>query len=394
MCFLKTVTKLRYRGHLCKDLCEYMEITMVLVLSRKQWLLMTSVAVLLTAGCDEHSIEIARPAVRPVKLFQVQDSNKILLRHFPSKVRASKEAELSFRIPGSLNNLAVNQGDDVLKGQVLAHLDDRDVTNEFRDRQATYQLLKNEFYRAQSLLKKKVVSQADYDLAKAKLESAKAVLEMAKDKLEYSTLKAPFNGRIAQTAVKNYQQVQAQQVVLVLQGSDVIDLAIQIPESIIVHVNKMSIDRGYKPFAVFTGASEKSYPLVYKEHATRVTAGTQSYEVIFSLPVPEDLNVLPGMSATVVIDLGKIIKESQRGGYVLVPLSAITSADATNKMVVWCFYDQTYEVKPVEVQIGRITEAGVQIISGLHSGDQVVTAGISRLTDGMKVKPLRKERGL
>ncbi|MDP0563586.1 MAG: efflux RND transporter periplasmic adaptor subunit [Candidatus Endonucleobacter sp. (ex Gigantidas childressi)] len=367
---------------------------MVFILSRKHWLNMISVAALLTAGCDKHSAEVTSPAVKPVKLFLVQGFGKGLLRHFPSKVSASEEAELAFRIPGLLNNFTANEGDDVLKGQILAHLDDRDARNELRDREANYKLSKNEFDRAQSLLKKSVISQAGYDLSKAKLESAKAVLEIAKNNLEYSTLKAPFNGRIAKTAVSNYQQVQAQQVVLVLQGSDMIDVAIQMPGSILAHVNKSSIDQGYKPTVVFPSASEKSYPLTYKGHSTQVTAGTQSYEVVFSLPVPEDLNVLPGMSATVIIDLSKVIKESQRGNYMLVPLSAIASDDSTNKTVVWRFDEQASSVKPVEVLIGRITESGVQIVSGLNLGDKIVSAGISRLTEGMKVKPLRKERGL
>ncbi len=361
---------------------------------RKSLSLVIGLAVLSLTGCDKGQEVTTNTVIRPAKLFEVKDPEQQQLRYFPGKVTATEEAEISFRIPGQLDQLAVKQGDDVVKGQVLAHLDDRDIRNELQDRQASYELAQNEFERARSLIGKKVISQSDYDAASAKLKSAKAALELARDKLEYSTLKAAFSGRVAQTLVENHQQVQAQQTVLVLQSSNMLDISIQMPESVVSHVDKESVEPGYQPLATFPGAPGKTYSVSYKEHATRVTPGTQSYEVVFSLPAPSDLNVLPGMSATVIIDLAKIMSKEQRGGYMLVPLSAIARDDATNQTSVWRYDEKSGRVEPVEVVTGRVTESGVQIMSGINPGDKIVTAGVSQLTAGMEVKPLRKERGL
>lgn len=347
----------------------------------------------LLTGCDQKQIE-HKDVIRPVKLFEVKDPQQQQLRYFPGKVTATEEAEISFRIPGQIDKIEVKQGDDVTEGQVLAYLDDRDIRNELQDRQANYELAKAEFERASSLLKKKVISQSNYDTASAKLKSAEAALKLSRDKLAYTTLTAPFSGRVAQTLAEAHQQVQAQQPVLILQSSNRLDISIQIPESIVSHVNKKTVNHDYQPIATFPGAPGKEFPVSYKEHATRVTPGTQSYEVIFTRTAPANMNILPGMTATIIIDLAQVIGTQGQPGYVLVPISAIAKDDTDNKTVVWRFDPSTKQVHPVEVSAGRITEAGVEIMSGINPGDQIVTAGLSQLVDGMSVKPLRKERGL
>ena len=346
----------------------------------------------LLTGCQQEVVE-QQEVVRPVKLFTVADPAQQQLRSFPGKVMATDEAEISFRIPGQIERIEVKQGDEVNKGQVLAYLDDRDIRNELQDRQANYELARAEFDRASSLLSKKVIAQSSFDTASAQLKSAEAALKLSRDRLAYSTLKAPFSGRVAQTLAEAHQQVQAQQPVLVLQSSQQLDVSIQIPENIVSHVNRQSLDSNYQPMVTFPGAPGQTFPVSYKEHATRVTPGTQSYEVILTLPTPNNLNILPGMTAAVSIDLGRVLDPGSQPGFMLVPVSAIGKNDADNKTVVWLFDGTTGQVKPVEVTTGRITETGVQV-SGINPGDQIVTAGLSQLYDGMVVKPLRRERGL
>ncbi|WBA80400.1 efflux RND transporter periplasmic adaptor subunit [Endozoicomonas sp. GU-1] len=361
--------------------------------SRSSIAVMVLMTFTLLTGCDQEQTG-HKEVIRPVKLFKVKDPQQQQLRYFPGKVTATEEAEISFRIPGQIDKVEVKQGDDVTEGQVLAYLDDRDIRNELQDRQANYELAKAEFERASSLLEKRVISQSSYDTASARLKSAEAALKLSRDKLAYTTLTAPFSGRVAQTLAEAHQQVQAQQPVLILQSSDRLDISIQVPESIVSHVNANAVNNGYQPIATFPGAPGKEFPVNYKEHATRVTPGTQSYEVIFTRMAPTNMNILPGMTATVIIDLARVIDTRGQPGYVLVPISAVSKTDTDNKTVVWLFDQATSQVAPVEVTTGRITEAGIQVLSGLNTGDQIVTAGLSQLYDGMTVKPLHKERGL
>lgn len=142
------------------------------------------------------------------------------------------------------------------------------------------------------------------------------------------------------------------------------------------------------------GKSDKSYKVSYKEHATQVTPGTQSYQVWFTMPAPEDLTVYPGMGATLTMDLSKIITGGISMSQFIVPMTAVMTNDASNQQEVWKYDPVTSEVNPVKVSLGRVTQSGITVLSGLDQGDRIVSAGLNRLSDGMKVKPLERERGL
>ncbi len=358
--------------------------------------LMPGLLIVLTAsvltGCSEPEQEVTE-VIRPVKLFTVQTDDSASLRQFPARVSASEQAEVSFRISGELIKLPVKQADEVKKGQLLARLDDRDIRNELAVRQSDYELAQSSYDRIASLRNKKVVSQSDLDNANAKLKSSQAALRIANDKLAYSTLTAPFDGRIAQTLVENYQFVQAKETIIVLQGSNTLDISIQIPESIVSQVRKDSIDQSYHPTVTFSGNPGQQYEVTYKEHSTQVNLGTQSYEATFSLPIPENLTVYPGMAASLTLDLSKVIRVKNKAEVVL-PLTAVLKDDVSGKEQVWIYNADKGVVNPVTVTVGRISQHGITVISGIKTGDQIVSAGVNRLRPNMKVKPLLRERGL
>ncbi|WP_422134063.1 efflux RND transporter periplasmic adaptor subunit [Endozoicomonas sp. ALD040] len=350
-------------------------------------------AVLVLSGCSQPQEE-QKVVTRPVKLFKVEDSNAGNLRQFPAKVYASKEAEISFRIPGELVEFPVKQAEEVKKGQLLARLDDRDIRNELAARQADFDLAETDNKRIKSLYQKKVVSQSELDNSNAKLKSARAALELARDKLKYSVLKAPFDGRVAQTLVENYQFVQAQQAILILEGSNTLDVSIQVPESIVANVREEEVDFSYQPTVTFAGRPGTEYKVSYKEHATRVSPGTQSYEAVFTMPIPEDLTVYPGMGATLTMDLAKVSPGSNGGQHFIVPLSAVLKDNTSGREQVWIYDEHNNTVNPVAVTTGTILQSGIEVTSGLKEGERIVSAGVNRLRPGMTVKPLQRERGL
>ncbi len=347
---------------------------------------------LMLAGCSEPPQQL-KEVIRPVKLLEVTSQNLQQLREFPAKVQASQEAQISFRMPGQLVAFAIQPSQQVSKGQTLARLDDRDIKNELAVRQANFDLAKTEFARIQELTQKKLVPQSAFDNASATLKSAKAALSLAKDRLTYSEIKAPFSGRVAQTLVENYQFVQAQQTILVLQSDKTLDISIQLPQNILSNIRQKDVDQSYQPSVSF-GEHKKNYLVRYKEHSTQITPGTQSFEIIFSMPIPKDLTIYPGMGATLHMDLAKIMPTTQQQTGFTIPLSAVLKDDANTQYQVWKFDPQSGEVTPVTVTVGKISQSGILITSGIEAGNQLVAAGLNRLQPGMIVKPLSRERGL
>lgn len=357
--------------------------------------LTTSVSLLLLAvlvsGCNAESSEVAPASIRPVKLLEITDINAGSLRSFPAKVAATKQAELAFRLSGHLVEFNLVEGQQVKKGALLARLDRRDAQNTLLNREADYELAKADFKRKGELLRRELISQAEYDLASAQLKSSKANLASAQDQLSYTELTAPYDGTVAKIAIDNYQMVQANQPVLVLQKDSNIDVVIQVPESLASKVTQFNPNAVTQPVVRFANDPSSSYVALLKEHATQVTPGTQSYEVVFTLPRPDNMTVLPGMSAELTMD---IAQQQSLTATAILPPSAITKRDQDGLSVVWAFDSKLGKVNQQIVTLGKVTTEGVEIVDGIKVGDQVVVAGVQYLSEGLEVKPLRWQRGV
>ena len=345
----------------------------------------------LVSGCNAESTEIAPTSIRPVKLLQVTDVNAGTLRTFPAKVAATKQAELAFRLSGHLVEFNLVEGQHVQKGTVLARLDRRDAQNTLLNREADHELAKADFKRKGELLRRELISQSDYDLASAQLKSSKANLASAQDQLSYTELTAPYDGTVAKISIDNYQMVQANQPVLMLQKDSNIDVVIQVPESLASKVTQFNPNAITQPVVRFANDPSSSYDVLLKEHATQVTPGTQSYEVVFTLPRPSNMTILPGMSAELTMDIGRNKLHSLTA---IVPASAISKRDQDGQSVVWAFDSKLGKVNQQTVTLGKVTTDGIEIIDGISVGDQIVVAGIQYLSEDLQVKPLRWQRGV
>lgn len=345
----------------------------------------------LLSGCTPAESSVQTSPIRPVKLFEVVQLNGDSFRTFPARVAANSRAELSFRISGQLTELALVEGQRVTEGSLLAKLDDRDAHNNLMTREAEHELLAADFKRKVELLNRKLISQSEFDNTQAQLKSAKAALAAARDQLSYTRLTAPFSGTIAKRLVDNHQIVQANQGVLTLQNNNLLDVSIQVPEAMAASLNEYIKQQNFIAKVRFSALAGMEFDAKFKEYSTQVTPGTQAYEVVFSLPQPEDIQLLPGMSAELTLAL---VKTPDQTASAIVPVTAIDKRDQDGRVQVWVYQTQSGEVKPTAVTLGRVTTEGIEVLGGINKGDLIVSAGVSQLSDGMKVKPLRWQRGV
>ncbi|MCD8559483.1 MAG: efflux RND transporter periplasmic adaptor subunit [Shewanella xiamenensis] len=342
-------------------------------------------------ACTPAESSVQASAIRPVKLFEVEQLEGGNLRTFPARVSANSRAELSFRISGELTDLALVEGQQIRQGSLLAKLDDRDAYNNLMTREADHELLEADFKRKTELLKRKLISQAEFDSAQAQLKSAKAALAAARDQLSYTKLIAPFSGTVAKRLVDNHQIVQANQGILTLQNNSLLDVSIQVPEAMAASLNNYIQQQNFTAKVRFSALAGMEFDAKFKEYSTQVTPGTQAYEVVFSLPQPKDIQLLPGMSAELTLAL---VKTPDQTASAIVPVTAIDKRDQDGRVQVWVYQAQSGEVKPTAVTLGRVTTEGIEVLGGINKGDLIVSAGVSQLSDGMKVKPLRWQRGV
>jgi RND family efflux transporter MFP subunit len=354
----------------------------------KSLLILASLPLCLSLLACSEEAPLPPPESRPVKTMLIGGLAAGDQRQFPGVVDAIQKAEISFRVRGKLNTLPAKEGENVKQGQVLATLDPRDYQIVLNDRKASYDTAKANYDRAKELLEKNAISRVDHDNIRAKYHTAKANLEAAEQDLSYTTLRAKFDGYVAKRYVENFEEVFPRQAVLLLQDVSELEIKIDIPETIMIMLRKHkdTATAGTREpkrsvYAVFDQIKGQKFPLSLKELATKADVNTRTFQATLKMKNPEGYNVLPGMTATVFAE----VFPGETGGdeAVELPLSAVVSS-TDKQATVWLVDEETMTVNPVPVKLELLTKEAVTV-TGLNSGQRVVTAGASFLRKGMQV---------
>ena len=362
--------------------------------------LITILVFILTA-CGKESEEAPPEVIRPVKTATVAAGTEITGMTLPGTVRASQRVELAFKeVGGRLIELPIEgrEGQQVEQGELLARIDPKDfktdldrVQGRLKEAVASLDLAKAEYDRVKRIQQKDpgAVAGADIDRKRegvnamqGRIRALRAAVESAKNLLSYTNLKAPFAGVIAQRFVDNFQNVKPKQPILALEDVTQIEILIDVPENVVA-VARSTEDEKIRAVAQFPTAPDKQYDLQLKEYATRADAATQTYQVVLQMPQPEDLNIFPGMTATVTLAVGS---SATADSAILIPaIAVVAKPDGTS--FVWEINSDDMTVHQREVKVGSISGSeSIRIVEGLKGGEKIAVAGVLKLQEGMKVR--------
>ncbi|MCL6414333.1 efflux RND transporter periplasmic adaptor subunit [Aestuariirhabdus sp. Z084] len=352
--------------------------------SAKTWAVAVSLPLLLI-GCGKEEQAAAPEVIRPVKTVVVTSPETANVRVFPGVIDAAQKVDSSFRISGKLQELLVREGDQIEKGQVIAKLDPTDYQITERDRQARYQEAKANFERAAQLLPQGHISKADYDRLDATYKSADAALAEARQDLAYTTLLAPFSGRVAQRLVENFQEIQAKQPIIELQDTSSLEVKVDIPEG---DIKRLRAD-GATPTleARFGPADDQIFPLEIKEYSTVADAKTQTFRVTLAMETPSNFTVLPGMTTSVLMNMNIATGK----GRFVIPVSAVRG-DVSLQPEVWIVQGEEGDMSVTSrmIEVSTMSSIDIGVLKGLNEGDRIVTAGVAFLVEGQKVRLLEE----
>ncbi len=126
----------------------------------------------------------------PVKM------DTLIYREYVSQIRSIQHIELRTMEKGYLQNIYVDEGQFVKKGQLLFKIMPTINEAEVLKAKAEVSFAETEFLNTKSLADSNIVSKNELALARAKLEKAKAELALAQAHLGFTDIKAPFDGII------------------------------------------------------------------------------------------------------------------------------------------------------------------------------------------------------
>jgi len=357
------------------------------ILKRMVWLLCLAVA--LTA-CKEKPkiIEV----VRAIKTMTVSEQAAEKIFKFSGLVAAVDSSGLSFQVGGQVQSVAVDIGDHVTKGQVLAVLDpepyqlDVDAIkaelikakdNVTRSK-AEYERQKRIFEQGAGAERFVEVSEYNYKAARSAVNFQIARLDQVKRNLRKTELLAPYDGTIAWRAMEPNEEVKVGQKVFEINATGKMEVQLAVPETTIDLIKIH--DPATITFPTLPGESTQGRISYIGSAAVKANA----FPVKVVLIDPDE-KVLPGMTA----EANLIVKaKNQKPGYI-VPFQALLPAPEPDRGFAFVYDPQTSTVKKTAVSSRGSEDKEAIIYEGLAAGDIIAVAGVSFLADGMKVKLMK-----
>ncbi len=348
-----------------------------------------TIAAFLTAAlaCEE-APPPAPEVVQPVKILEISGAGSAGTLEFPGEIRAAQEVELAFENAGKLLELPVLDGQEVELGAVLARLDPRDFEN-IRDAENA-KLLRAEadYSRVKALFKADVASQQELDIGRSQYEVARANADRAIKNLEDdSVITAPFAGTVARVFVQNFQNVRAKQTVVLLQDTSTLEVAVGIPESAIAgnrgQRGRSARDGRLQPIVSVSSIPGRRFPAKVTEFSPTADPISRTYQAVVAFENPEDVTILPGMTASVQVTL--LTGEAGSSGDIQIPARAAL-ADEEGRAYVWKVDPTSMQVSRSAVELGELSGDSVTVTTGLASGDWIAVSGVHQLREGMRVR--------
>lgn len=278
---------------------------------------------------------------------------------------------------GTLETVAVKEGQRVTKGQVLANIDDGGMAQQVAQLETTLALAKTTYERQKRLWDQKIGSEIQFLQTKTNFEASQNQLAQLKKQLDKSTIRAPFSG-VIDDVIKDEGTVVAPGP-----GAEVFR---------IVNLSNMFIEADVPETyikSVVPGKTVKiEFPILDKKLDTEVrqtgnfiNPANRTFKVEVGVP-NQDRSIKPNLTAKLKIN------DYTSTEAILIPQSII-SENADGKQYVYKITGIRNNIgtaKQVVVKTGKTQGDVIEILEGIAEGDQLIKAGARSVKDGQEIK--------
>lgn len=287
-------------------------------------------------------------------------------------LEAKEEAFVVARASGIIENIFVEEGDYVEKGQKLAQLDQKRYQLNLQRAKADLKGIEQELAKINKVYSQKLVSDDTFDKLSAQYEAAKATLALAQLDLKETTIVAPISGYIAERNAKvgnlteSFQRERMFHIVQQRQLQGIVYL----PENELPNIRKQQ-----RASLVVSALGNQTVEGFVERISPVINAETGTFKVTLSVPNENEL-LKAGMFSEVAINY------STHNNATLLPRKALVSIDNTASV----FVVDDGVAKKITVETGFEEGGVVEVLSGLNGNETVVTVGHQNLKDASPVE--------
>jgi membrane fusion protein (multidrug efflux system) len=288
---------------------------------------------------------------------------------------AEKEAQILARATGVALSLHCEEGDWVKAGQTLLGVEEDEYRLRLAQAEANTANLRDRFARLEGMWEQQLVSAEEYESTKNELRAAEAAEELARLNLSYTTVKAPFAGRITSRLVDVGQNVNLGVPLFVIADFDPLLAIVHVPSK---EFKKLKPDQNV---TIILDSTKQKLEGHIKLVSPVIDPTSGTIKVTVEIPdYPPDTR--PGDFAEV-----SIVTERRRGS-VLVPKNAVFT-DRGDQVLYVAAADSTAERRVVA--LGFEDDEHAEIMSGVTEGERIVVKGQRSLKHGAPIKVLEAD---
>lgn len=310
---------------------------------------------------------------------------------FTGLIGARVQSDVGFRVAGKILQRLVNTGQQVKAGQPLMRIDETDLRlrlaakrNAVAAARAVLVQASADEKRYAALVKSGLAAtpqryeqaKAALDTAVAQFAAAEAEAKVAENEATYSVLIADADGTVIETLGEPGQVVSAGQAVVRIAEAGPREAVVALPETIRPAIGSVAEASLY-------GVNDRRYTAHLRQLSDAADAQSRTYEARY---------VLDGEAAAAPLGATVTIRIANRASQpeVEVPLGAVL--DDGTKTGVWILDSATSIVHFRPVRLVRVTSE-TAMISGVSSGDRVVSLGTHLLQEGVRVRTASQNGG-
>ena len=294
------------------------------------------------------------------------------------------EYRLSFKVGGLVDDVAVDVGDRVRRGQVLAVIKRAEVDAAVAQASEAAEKARRDLERGRRLRADEVATEEQVqDLATA-YNVARSSLETAQFNARFARIEAPGDGVVLQRLADENELVQPGQPVIVMGATDagwIVRTALADRDAVRVNLG----DAARVTFDAFPGRE-------FAGKVTRIGSSADPMTGTFEVEIevtPDGARFARGLVAKVLLDIRDPDMRGQAGRTV-VPITAVVEANG-NEATVYVLDPRDGIARRRQVTLGPMVGDRIIVAAGLAAGEQVITDGAAWLADGRAVRVIGRQ---
>lgn len=345
------------------------------------------IASLFISSCSSDAKKIATdqtPAIN-VKVSTIKLNNNNPFLSVSGKIQAANSADVSTRMMGYVTKVYVNVGDKVQKGQLLVAINNTDLQAKkaqvdagitqakaaFKNAEKNYNRFKN-LFESNSITQKEMDDMtANYQMAKASLESANQMKNEINAQFAYSNIKAPFSGIVTAKNIDTGDMANPGMPLISIETPNDFEVIAMVPETEISEIIKGTT------VTVLVKSLQKSITGKVTEVSTSAKNTGGQYLVKIQLE-KTGVNILSGMFATVQFP----VKAKANSYLILIPKEAIVTKGQLSGIYT---VSQSNTALLRWLRLGRTYGNQVEVLSGFSANESYIISADGKLFNGAKV---------